>query len=136
VTANELRKLYPNCSEAFVRANATAAVGGLQNTVTQFDPGQAVALSDGRKENSAGDARLRVTITSYRRRLLDPDNPCPKFLIDALRYAHLIPDDSPAYITLEIRQKLVDTKAQEGTLVEICPVYEAAPNTPPGDSNI
>ena len=119
MTRNELERRFPNSSAAFIRANAPAPVGGLQNTVTQFDPGQAVAFSDGREEKSAGGALLHVTITSYRRRLLDPDNPCPKFLIDAMRYAHIIPDDSPDHITLEIRQKLVDTKAEEGTLVEI-----------------
>lgn len=45
----------------------------------------------------------------------------PKFLIDALRYEKLIPDDSPDHIILEVRQKKVAHKSEEGTLVEIWP---------------
>ena len=53
----------------------------------------------------AGDAgRVRVSVVSYRARLCDPDNLCPKYFIDCLRYAGLITDDSPEYITLEVRQ--------------------------------
>lgn len=53
----------------------------------------------------AGDAgRVRVSVVSYRARLCDPDNLCPKYFIDCLRYAGLIRDDSPECITLEVRQ--------------------------------
>jgi hypothetical protein len=53
----------------------------------------------------AGDAgRVRVSVVSYRARLCDPDNLCPKYFIDCLRYAGLIADDSPECITLEVRQ--------------------------------
>ena len=53
----------------------------------------------------AGDAgRVRVRVVSYRARLCDPDNLCPKYFIDCLRYAGLIADDSPECITLEVRQ--------------------------------
>jgi hypothetical protein len=53
----------------------------------------------------AGDAgRVRVCVVSFRARLCDPDNLCPKYFIDCLRYAGLIRDDSPEFITLEVRQ--------------------------------
>lgn len=48
--------------------------------------------------------RIVVRITSFRNRLLDPDNLCPKFLIDGLRYACLIPQDREQDIVLEIKQ--------------------------------
>ena len=48
--------------------------------------------------------RVRVSVVSYRARLCDPDNLCPKYFIDCLRYAGLIADDSPECITLEVRQ--------------------------------
>ena len=52
-----------------------------------------------------GDAgRVRVRVVSFRARLCDPDNLCPKYFIDCLRYAGLIADDTPEYITLEVRQ--------------------------------
>jgi hypothetical protein len=48
--------------------------------------------------------RVRVCIVSFRARLCDPDNLCPKYFIDCLRYAGLIADDAPECITLEVRQ--------------------------------
>jgi hypothetical protein len=49
-------------------------------------------------------SRVRVCVVSFRARLCDPDNLCPKYFIDCLRYAGLIADDSPECITLEVRQ--------------------------------
>ncbi len=49
-------------------------------------------------------ARVRVCVVSFRARLCDPDNLCPKYFIDCLRYAGLIADDAPEWITLEVRQ--------------------------------
>ncbi len=52
-----------------------------------------------------GDAsRVRVCVVSFRARLCDPDNLCPKYFIDCLRYAGIIADDAPECITLEVRQ--------------------------------
>ena len=48
--------------------------------------------------------RVRVCVVSFRARLCDPDNLCPKYFIDCLRYAGLITDDAPEFITLEVRQ--------------------------------
>ncbi len=52
-------------------------------------------------------ARIHVRITSFRRRLIDPDNLCPKYFIDCCRYCGWIPDDSAKEITLEVRQEKV-----------------------------
>lgn len=49
-------------------------------------------------------SRVRVCVVSFRSRLCDPDNLCPKYFIDCLRYAGIIADDSPEFITLEVRQ--------------------------------
>lgn len=60
--------------------------------------------------------RLHVRITSFRSRLIDPDNLCPKYFIDCLRYAGLIQNDTADDITLEISQK----KAKHNrTLIEL-----------------
>jgi hypothetical protein len=55
-----------------------------------------------REDRDAG--RVRVRVVSFRTRLCDPDNLCPKYFIDCLRYAGLIADDTPECITLEVRQ--------------------------------
>lgn len=64
--------------------------------------------------------RVRVCITSFRRRLIDPDNLCPKYFIDSLRYAGLIPNDREEDITLQVSQVKVKTKAEERTQIELC----------------
>ena len=70
---------------------------------------------------SVGEARIRVSVTSRRCRLLDPDNVCPKYVIDLLRYGGVLRDDSPDLIELEIRQEKVRTKEEEETVIHITP---------------
>lgn len=68
----------------------------------------------------SGDAnRVHVRIVSFRRKLCDPDNLCPKYFIDCLRYAEIIADDRPQDITLEVRQEKVKHKEDECTVIEI-----------------
>ena len=53
----------------------------------------------------AGDAsRVRVSVVSYRARLCDPDNLCPKYRAHCLHSPKWTRDDSPEFITLEVRQ--------------------------------
>lgn len=62
--------------------------------------------------------RFHVRVASYRRRLIDPDNLCPKYFIDCLRYCGWIPDDSAKQITLEVSQ---EKSINERTEIEILP---------------
>lgn len=67
-----------------------------------------------------GDPRQRrVSVVSYRCRLIDPDNLCPKFHIDGLRYVGAIDDDTARHITLSVSQVKVGSKAEERTEIEI-----------------
>jgi hypothetical protein len=75
-----------------------------------------VAAAEGEAENTD---RVRVCVAGFRRRLCDPDNLCPKYFIDCLRYAGFIPDDRERDITLEVRQEKVKTKAEERTEITI-----------------
>lgn len=63
--------------------------------------------------------RVQLSIVSFRRRLIDPDNLCPKYFIDCLRYAGIIPNDREEDITLQVSQVKVKTKAEERTELEI-----------------
>lgn len=74
------------------------------------------AAVQGKKENSS---RCRVSIVSYRKRLIDPDNLCPKHFIDSLRYLKIIEDDSAKHIVLEMRQEKSKTPRTE---IEITPL--------------
>ena len=66
--------------------------------------------------------RIRVCITSHRRRLLDPDNLFVKWVVDGLRYNGVIPDDSSKHIELIIRQEQVQSKALEKTTIDVTPL--------------
>ena len=60
--------------------------------------------------------RIIVRVKSYRKKLLDFDNLTVKYFVDGLRYAGLIPDDTPDKITLEVSQ---EKSAEERTEIEI-----------------
>lgn len=72
------------------------------------------------QEAQGGDIqRSVVSITSYRCRLLDPDNLCIKFHIDAIRYAKIIKDDTAEDIEIILRQIKTKTRKEEKTIIEI-----------------
>lgn len=74
----------------------------------------------GTEEGKTKDAgRFLVRITSFRKRLLDPDNLCPKYFVDALRYQKLIPDDSAKFIDLSISQRKSKTDYTEIEILEL-----------------
>lgn len=68
---------------------------------------------------------VQVCVTSHRKRLIDPDNLCPKYFIDCLRYAEIIQDDTAADITLTVKQ--VKSK-DERTEIEV--IYDGKQKTP------
>lgn len=65
--------------------------------------------------------RVSVRVTSYRRRLLDPDNLCAKWFLDACRYSRLIRDDRPEDITFSVSQEKVTQPEDERTEILIEP---------------
>ena len=69
--------------------------------------------------------RVLVRITSYRRRLLDPDNLTPKWFLDSCRYSRIISDDRPEDISLQLGQEKVKNKAEERTEILIQPIGPA-----------
>jgi len=75
-----------------------------------------VAKAEVKKEDTS---RSIVRITSYRTRLLDPDNAFGKWHVDGLRYGGCIIDDSTQDIELYFTQVKVSTKKEERTEIEI-----------------
>lgn len=68
---------------------------------------------------AANQSRVSICITSYRRRLTDPDNLCGKYFLDLLRYSGLIRDDREADISYKIAQVKVAKKEAERTVIEL-----------------
>jgi hypothetical protein len=74
----------------------------------------AVGSNEGEK---AYTGRIHVRVTVCRKILCDPDNSTPKYVLDCVRLAGLIPNDREQDITLETRQE--KTRGEETTLIEL-----------------
>ena len=64
-------------------------------------------------------AEYLVSIRSRRVNLLDPDNLYVKDIVDQIRYAGLIPEDTPEVIEIEITQEKVAKYKEEETVITI-----------------
>lgn len=73
-----------------------------------------------KERESANPSRVRVCVKSFRKRLIDPDNLCPKYFIDCLRYAGLIPDDRAQDIELLVTQ---EKSKDERTEIQISTIH-------------
>lgn len=91
----------------------------IPNTITKRPAQQALVTLPKRKEKVSN--RTYVRITRYSTRPLDCDNYAGgcKPIIDQLRYAKLIKDDSPEDIEVQFKQVKIKTKAEEHTKIEI-----------------
>jgi len=73
------------------------------------------------RREKGGRARVAVCVTRRSTRSLDPDNlvGSVKALLDCLRYAGIIGDDSSEEIELTVLQENVKTRKEAETLIEI-----------------
>jgi len=115
VTEYELQRHFPNASKSCVKANAQDG-GGLQAPKPERPVCHAPVEKVERKEEGTG--RFSVHIESRRTRLLDPDNCTTKFLVDCLRHAGILPDDSAKYVSHSVSQTKVK-KGEECTVITV-----------------
>ncbi len=82
---------------------------------------QAPALGGAAQGKETGMGRTRISFVGYRVRLLDPDNfaGSVKDLLDGLRHAGIISDDTPDKIVLETAQEKVGRYCDERTVITI-----------------
>jgi hypothetical protein len=117
MTRDELKRMFPNASEAFLAENADrgAPSHAQPQPVVRHEPMAAPAVE------AVYPGRVLVRITGFTTRPCDPDNCTGKFHTDCLRYAGIIKNDRPQDIDLETRQVKVSTKADERVEIEIIP---------------
>ena len=94
-------------------------------------PSKLVKKADGDKEKRKDKGEkgnsdcFVIEVISRRCRHCDPDNLCPKWYIDELVRAKVIPDDSSKYIIRFVKKvRLVKTKEEEQTIIRIYKVIK------------
>lgn len=119
ITQDDLTKLgYIEQPDGSFARPPQLVVGRISHAITQHPARTTLERPHPRKKESQDRITLRITRRATR--LLDADNfagGC-KPLIDQLRYAKLIPDDSPEKVEITFTQTKVK-KGQEGTLIEV-----------------
>lgn len=120
---HELRERFPDASADFLRLNSTVD----DSHVRPAGPGKAAKLERDPGDGTVGEVQIQkgsgrrflVRLKSYRRRLLDEDNLCEKYLVDLCRYSGALPSDAPGTAKIEVTQEKVDSSQTEQTLIEI-----------------
>lgn len=114
VDAKDLKRLFPNISESVV----ALSVGDTGTAPKLERPTLDAALGPSQaQERHSG--RFHIRITSVRTRLLDPDNLAEKYHLDCLRYAGIIPADTPEQISLETTQRRKAKGEDEKVIIEV-----------------
>src|SRR5687768_13426165 len=67
----------------------------------------------------ANTQRIVVRVHSVRKRLLDEDNLCEKFLVDALRYCGFISDDAAKLVKIEVSQEKCGQREEEHVILSV-----------------
>lgn len=125
MTPRAFQRLFPNASRSTFAANfgerAEPEAYAPTLPVAESEPDQGKALDRGLPGEKAGQGRALLRITRYALCELDRDNLFggAKPLIDCIKEAGLILDDSPKYIDLVVEQALVKNAAEERTEIEI-----------------
>ncbi len=117
LTAADLPFRYQN--QIATQLHAPKTHPELPNAVAQRHAPKPLGQAKARAVEGVG--RIAVRFIGFRVRPLDPDGfaGSTKHLLDGLRHAGIIPDDSPEFITLETSQVKVASFKEERTEIEI-----------------
>lgn len=115
---HKLKRLFPKASDAFIQANSdkdTKEDGKLEsNTINE-------PLAETQPKKGVPE-RLSVVVESRRHRELDKYNLFDKFWVDCLRYAGIIPGDSPKEIEHYLFQTIIPKTEKEEIVITIEPI--------------
>jgi hypothetical protein len=113
-TAKQPRKQPVETSDAFYNRHAHAQT---PNPVLERSLGD--GAMDPNETQRGNPVRFLVRVTSFRRRLLDEDNLCEKYVVDCCRYSGLLSGDAPETTRIEVSQQKVTREEDERTELTI-----------------
>lgn len=117
MTRDELKRMFPNASASTIRANLRADDSKPSPAVMERrEPDAPRTKAPDDKRNAT---RFHVCVQSVRKRLLDEDRICEVSVVDCLRYAGIIPGDSPAQAHIETTQRKTAKGEAEHTEITV-----------------
>lgn len=84
-----------------------------------MEPNPSNATLDSLQVQERPSQRFLVRVTSIRKRLIDEDNLCEKYIVDLCRYAGVIPNDEAGQTQITVYQKKAGKGCAEETRIEI-----------------
>jgi hypothetical protein len=122
MTADELRKRFPNASESFVKANA--GTKELCPDKPECNQGVPLVCSSPREKASSNrvETRYRITFTVFSIKPCDYDNLRCKEIQDLLVTIGCLPADNWCVLEGCVVSKKAKTKEDECTIIEIEPL--------------
>ena len=130
MSREEIIKRYPRASESFIRANLSDGDSGAVAKL-ESNPRNA-PLAKKEVQRPTGE-RFLVRIEGRRKRLLDVDNSCEKYLVDLIRYCGVIPDDAPDKCEIEVSQTKCKKGEQEEITIEVFRITTCEAQTKTGE---
>lgn len=119
MSPNELKRRFGNASPDFIRANSDSHSS---HATSKLERNPSHEPLEKKLLQKADSRPVLVRIVASRKRLIDEDNMCEKFLVDCLRYSGAIPDDSPQDVHIVTTQRKCKTNEAEGVEVFIEPL--------------
>lgn len=101
------------------QASRSYAFADNPGTIAVVEPTPRDAALGEDEAQTGSPKRILVRIESVRKRLIDEDNLSCKGLVDALRYASIIPGDEPEKVSIKVSQRKVKVGEQEHTRITI-----------------
>ncbi len=118
MTENELKRRFPNATQAFIRANLPLEAGSPSKGIEpKLNRGS--KPMDSCKEEKGCPGFYFIVVTCYQAILYDFDNVYIKPWVDALRYEGVILNDNAAICDGWVRRVKVATRAEQKTVIEI-----------------
>lgn len=116
MSPQQLKELFPNATPDFIKANCSPE-NPRKLAIVERHPGNATLEPS---QAQRGDStRFLVRVTAVRKRLIDEDNLCEKYHVDALRYCGILPSDAPDRTHIETSQRKTEKKEAPYTLIEV-----------------
>ena len=121
MTADEWKKRLPNCSDDFLRRNASDYQPVPRRNDPPRDTGKAAVVERNPRHGALGTRKVQkrdtrkflVRVTSFRKRLIDEDNLCEKFHVDLCRYSGMLPSDAAGKARVTTGQEKVGSDEDE-----------------------